>query len=276
LYNPKTYFELRLKIAQQIDDRSGKDCRSRYVNYVDPGLKRTMWTHEEDAVIKRMHKSLGDKWSKFMAFLPGRSDNAIRTRYHIISRNNYSEHNHHSIVKRAFLLDAAATRACKDGSKPFVPETIAVRLQRFRLARDLMDAKINMLLAATELNSTPVKEYNRGGPTSTAGGGGGGNSTSKQLYAQEDDEEEDAHCDSDDSTCSTSLSGSEVEDEDDININNNNINNSDLKQKSLSSGSFSSISTSFCSPPNAPSAPATLVALPVIAETTSDRSAPKC
>ena len=230
-----------------------------------------MWTHEEDAMIKRMHKSLGDKWSKFMAYLPGRSDNAIRTRYQIISRNNFSEHNHHSIVKRAFLLDAAATRACKDGSKPFVPETIAVRLQRFRLARDLMDAKINMLLAATELNSTPVQE--KGGSTM----GGGGNSISKQLYAQQDEEEEeeDMQYDSGDSTCSTSLSGSE-DDEEDNNVNNN-INNSDLKQKSLSCGSFSSISTSFCSPPNGLSTPAgAAMALPVIAETTADSTSPKC
>lgn len=147
------YQNIRQKIALQLEGRTGKECRERYVNELDPLLKRSMWTHDEDAVIKRMHNLLGDKWIKIMEHLPGRSDQAIRNRYLIISRDNYSDHNHHTVVKRAFQMDAVAK--ANAGSTTVVPESIAVRLERFRIARDLMDRKIEKLLSEPE-NFPPV------------------------------------------------------------------------------------------------------------------------
>lgn len=77
--------------------RTGKQCRERYINQLDPNIKKTPWTFEEDAVIKRLHDQLGKKWSKFMDLLPGRSDNAIKNRWHVISRDNYAEHLNRSL-----------------------------------------------------------------------------------------------------------------------------------------------------------------------------------
>lgn len=71
--------------------RTGKQCRERYINQLDPNIKKTPWTIEEDTTIKRLHDQLGKKWSKFMDYLPGRSDNAIKNRWHVISRDNYVE-----------------------------------------------------------------------------------------------------------------------------------------------------------------------------------------
>lgn len=69
--------------------RTGKQCRERYINHLDPNTKKTPWTLEENNVLRDMYPEFGSKWSKYMPFLPGRSDNCIKNRYHMISRNNF-------------------------------------------------------------------------------------------------------------------------------------------------------------------------------------------
>ncbi len=72
-----------------MDNRTGKQCRERYVNHLDPEMKKTAWTADEDNVIRDMFPEFETKWSKYMVLLPGRSDNAIKNRYHMIARNNF-------------------------------------------------------------------------------------------------------------------------------------------------------------------------------------------
>ena len=79
----------RPTITLSMDNRTGKQCRERYVNHLDPEMKKTAWTSEEDNVIRDMFPEFETKWSKYMVLLPGRSDNAIKNRYHMISRNNF-------------------------------------------------------------------------------------------------------------------------------------------------------------------------------------------
>lgn len=69
--------------------RTGKQCRERYINHLDPDMKKTPWTDEENNVIRAMFPTHGTKWSQYISALPGRSDNAIKNRYHVISRNNF-------------------------------------------------------------------------------------------------------------------------------------------------------------------------------------------
>jgi len=72
-----------------MDSRTGKQCRERYFNHLDPDTKKTAWTMEESTVIRDMFPTHGTKWSQYISALPGRSDNAIKNRYHLISRNNF-------------------------------------------------------------------------------------------------------------------------------------------------------------------------------------------
>mmetsp|Transcript_7528 Transcript_7528/g.10386 ORF Transcript_7528/g.10386 Transcript_7528/m.10386 type:complete len:537 (-) Transcript_7528:56-1666(-) len=81
-------------VAHSMPDRTGKQCRERYVNHLNPRLKITEWSPAEDATIFHLYNTSGSQWAKMSKMIPGRTDNGIKNRFHNLRRQLEREDDH--------------------------------------------------------------------------------------------------------------------------------------------------------------------------------------
>jgi Myb-like DNA-binding domain len=70
------------QIATHLPGRQGKQCRERFVNHLDPELRKGEWSHEEEALLISLHQQHGNKWATICKHLPGRSDNDTKNHWY--------------------------------------------------------------------------------------------------------------------------------------------------------------------------------------------------
>jgi hypothetical protein len=79
------------KIADAVPGRIGKQCRERYYNHLDPAVKKTPWTEEEDKILDEAQAEYGNKWTIIAKLLPGRPENTVKNRWNSSHRRRDRE-----------------------------------------------------------------------------------------------------------------------------------------------------------------------------------------
>eukprot|EP00177_Eucheuma_denticulatum_P002057 GFKZ01003682.1.p1 GENE.GFKZ01003682.1~~GFKZ01003682.1.p1 ORF type:complete len:535 (+),score=57.58 GFKZ01003682.1:818-2422(+) len=102
------------RVASQLTNRTGKQCRERYLNQLKPGIRRDPWSPEEEHILREAHKRIGNKWVAIAAQLPGRTDNCVKNHWNSMLRKRQRRE---AALKAAQAEVAAALKKEKEGDR---------------------------------------------------------------------------------------------------------------------------------------------------------------
>lgn len=72
-------------IARRLKGRTGKQCRERWLNHIQPGLVRKPWTEEEEMLLVEGHRKYGNKWAKISRTIVGKTENMVKNHMYVFN-----------------------------------------------------------------------------------------------------------------------------------------------------------------------------------------------
>lgn len=112
--------------AATIFGRTGKQCRERWYNNLDPNVKKGDWTAEEDNFIFDHYVKQGSSWSKIAKLLTGRTENSVKNRFYSTVRKLLQDQTRQVIEDEEFLKQNELYRLLIEHKVP-IKKTLAMQ-----------------------------------------------------------------------------------------------------------------------------------------------------
>lgn len=112
-------------IAGQLSGKTQKQAYARWRDYLQPGLTSRPWTRWEETHLLDCQAHIGNQWAILARFMPGRSPNAIKNRFHATKRKMERNVGAFTNEKSDFSKLTPALTSDEESIKKVVEETKA-------------------------------------------------------------------------------------------------------------------------------------------------------
>jgi len=136
-------------IAEHLPGRIGKQCRERWHNHLNPAIKKTAWTDEEEWVLFLSHNAFGNKWAEISKNISGRTDNSIKNHWNSSMKKRIPE-----LVNRFMKI--------KETGGLSNPKHIAgISDLEFSLLEKLLSMKNNSIVSQSKKNAAALLDTSK-------------------------------------------------------------------------------------------------------------------
>ena len=81
-------------------DKSGKQCRERWHNHLNPSLNKDSFTIQDEIKVFELQRQFGNKWSLIAEQFDGRNDNFIKNCFYSAIRRNLRKYNRKKVPSK--------------------------------------------------------------------------------------------------------------------------------------------------------------------------------
>ncbi|TKY56045.1 Transcription factor MYB44 [Spatholobus suberectus] len=101
-------------IAENLEGRSGKSCRLRWLNHLDPKVNKKPFTEEENERLLAAREVYGNKWAAIAKLFPGRTPDGVKNQWNLTMAQKQRE----DYKKRSFRDHNTASNTSSSNSLP--------------------------------------------------------------------------------------------------------------------------------------------------------------